>query len=188
MEGTPRHEGQGNATASGGLGGHSDRNSKGGRSERIASLGYEGQRPFISYVGTHPEDEEPDPDGLNQRTRMQLEDRAIEIIMGFEPQLRRTPAGNRGFDLYELDGNGQTNRWIEVKAMTGNLRSRPVGLSRAQFECARERGAGYWLYVVEHADDANKARVLRIQDPVAHARTFTFDYGWRQIARTDPPA
>jgi len=40
--------------------------------------------------------------------------------------------------------------------------------------------------VVEYATDAVKARVLRIQNPVGHARTFTFDRGWCQIAQTEP--
>lgn len=35
--------------------------------------------------------------------------------------------------------------------MTGSLEDRPTGPSRAQFECAQERGTAYWLYVVEHA-------------------------------------
>jgi len=39
---------------------------------------------------------------------------------------------------------------------------------------------------VERTTDAKQARILRIQDPVAHARTFTFDRGWAEIARTDP--
>jgi hypothetical protein len=71
--------------------------------------------------------------------------------------------------------------------MTGTLADRPVGLSRTQFDCARDRGAAYWLYVVEHATDPEQVRILRIQDPVAHARTFTFDRGWIEIARTEPP-
>jgi hypothetical protein len=66
------------------------------------------------------------------------------------------------------------------------LEDRPVGLSRPQFDCARERGAAYWLYVVEHATNPTRARVLRIQDPIALARTFTFDRGWAKIARIEP--
>ena len=71
--------------------------------------------------------------------------------------------------------------------MTGTLQDRPVGLSHTQFDCAREKGDAYWLYVVERATDPAQARVLRIQNPVGHARTFTFDHGWSGIARTDPP-
>lgn len=71
--------------------------------------------------------------------------------------------------------------------MTGSLDNRPVGLSHTQFDYARTKGDSYWLYVVEYATDAAKARVLRIQNPVGHARTFTFDKGWSQIARSEPP-
>ena len=118
---------------------------------------------------------------------MRIERQAIELIIGLETALRRTPDGNPGFDLYEVDSGGKPVRWVEVKSMTGNLEDRPVGLSRTQFEYARERGAAYWLYIVEHATDPAKARVLRIQDPFGQARTFTFDRGWGQIARTQLP-
>ena len=118
---------------------------------------------------------------------MQIEDQAISLIASIEPRLQRTPEGNPGFDLFETNSGGQQVRWVEVKSMTGSLESRPVGISRTQFDCARAKGDAYWLYVVEHATDAEKARVLRIQNPVGHARTFTFDKGWTQVARTEPP-
>lgn len=68
-----------------------------------------------------------------------------------------------------------------------NLEDRPVGLSHTKFDHAREKGNTYWLYVVEHATDPAKARILKIQNPAGLARTFTFDYGWSQIAVTDTP-
>jgi hypothetical protein len=144
--------------------------------------GQGGGRPFISYVGTHPDEDEPDPDGLDQATRMRIEELAIEQIVKLEPALNRTPGGNPGFDLYEKDSSGAAVRWVEVKSMTGTLADRPVGLSRTQFDCARERGPAYWLYVVEHAASPEKSRVLRIQNPAGCARTFTFDKGWEGIA------
>lgn len=185
--GAPRGGGQGNGGANGGSGGHTDRGGKGGGGQGKRLPGQVGGRPFISYVGTHPDVEEADPDGLDQAARMRIEDQAIELIISLEPTLCRTPEGNPGFDLYEVDSSGKQVRWVEVKSMTGSLEDRPVGLSRTQFDWARERSSAYWLYVVEHATDPGEARVLRIQDPVAHARTFTFDRGWNQIARTDPP-
>lgn len=166
-------------TGDGFLGGGSKGNG-GGQGKR--SPGHAGGRPFISYVGAHPGVEEGDPDALDQATRMQIEEQAIILILGSEPTLRRTPAGNRGFDLYEVDGEGKPVRWVEVKAMTGSLEDRPVGLSHAQFEYAQQHGSAYWLYVVEHATDPKTAKVLRIQNPFGQARTFTFDRGWRQIA------
>ena len=157
----------------------------GGQGKRTP--GHAGARPFISYVSTHPDDDGPDPDGLDEAARMHIEGRAIDLIIGLEPALRRTPEGNPGFDLFEADSGGRQMRWVEVKSMTGTLEDRPVGLSHTQFDCAREKGDAYWLYVVEHATDPAQARVLRIQNPVGHARTFTFDHGWSEIARTDPP-
>lgn len=188
--GTSRGGGQGNGGAHGGSGGHGATGGKGsgnGGGQGKRTPGHAGGRPFISYVGAHPDDDGPDPDGLDQAERMQIEGHAIDLIIGLEPALRRTPDGNPGFDLYEADSGGRQIRWVEVKSMTGNLEDRPVGLSRTQFECAREKGDAYWLYVVEHATDPAQARVLRIQNPFANARTFTFDHGWGEIARTEPP-
>jgi len=188
--GAPRGGGQGNSGPHGGSGGHpggggkSGGASSGGPGKRAP--GSAGGRPFISYLGTHPDDDEADPDGLDQATRMKIEDHAITLIISLEPGLQRTPEGNPGFDLFEANGGGQPVRWVEVKSMTGSLENRPVGLSRTQFDHAHAKGDAYWLYVVEHATDAEKARVLRIQNPVGHARTFTFDKGWSQIARTEP--
>ncbi|MBP5953412.1 sacsin N-terminal ATP-binding-like domain-containing protein [Pseudomonas sp. P42] len=200
--GTPDPDGGDGATGSGGHGNGwstgtgasrdgstnntSGRSGNGGSSQGKRSPGHAGGRPFISYIGAHPNDE-IDPDGLDQATRMKIEEQAITLIIRLEPTLLRTPQGNPGFDLYEAGRDGKEIRWVEVKSMTGSLENRPVGLSRRQFDFARERGAAYWLYVVEYATDPAKSQVLRIQNPVAHAQTFTFDHGWSQIAQTQPP-
>jgi len=188
--GTPRSNGQGNGGVNGGSGGHSASGGKGSGNGGVYSKrtpGQTGARPFISYVGAHPDDDSPDPDNLDQATRMKIEGHAIELIIRLEPKLCRSQDGNPGFDLFEVDSSGRQIRWIEVKSMTGSLRDRPVGLSHTQFDCAREKGDAYWLYVVEHATDSAQARVLRIQNPVAHTKTFTFDRGWSEIAQTGLP-
>lgn len=181
--------GQGNGGVHGGSVGHGASGGKGGNGGGHGKRrpGHAGGRPFISYVGAHPDDGGPDPDGLDQAERMQIEGHAIDLIIRLEPTLRRTPDGNPGFDLYESDSTGRQIRWVEVKSMTGSLEDRPVGLSCKQFDCAREKGNAYWLYVVEHSTDPAQARVLRIQNPVGQSRTFTFDRGWREIARTELP-
>ena len=150
---------------------------------RRTSGGAAGQR-FISYVGTHPDGEDSDPDGLDQAARMALEAKAIEFILSRETRWQRTPTHNPGFDLYKMGLDAQPKRWCEVKAMTGSLTDRPVGLSRTQFDCALEHGDAYWLYVVERAG-TDRARIVRIQDPAGNARTFTFDHGWLDIAELD---
>lgn len=187
--GTSRGGGSGNGGAHGGSDSHRTSGSKGGGNgggQGKRTPGHAGGRPFISYVGTHPGDDGPDPDGLDQEARMQIERRAIDLIIGLEPALRRTPEGNPGFDLFEADSGGRQTRWVEVKSMTGTLEDRPVGLSHTQFNYAREKGDAFWLYVVERATDPAQARVLRIQNPVGHARTFTFDQGWAAISEMEP--
>jgi hypothetical protein len=146
------------------------------------SPGSKGGRPFISYLGSHPDEEGADPDGLDQPKRMHLEAKAIDKILGLEPRLQRTADGNKGFDLYQADAAGNIVRWVEVKSMTGSLRDRPVGMSRAQFDLALEKREAFWLYIVEHASDTEAARVIKIQDPAGRARTFTFDSGWVSIS------
>jgi uncharacterized protein DUF3883 len=144
-----------------------------------------GGRPFISYVGVRPDEEDPSLDALDHQARMALEEKAITFILKSEPQLQRTPPFNEGYDLFEYGDDGKPARWIEVKAMSSSLHDRPVGLSRPQFECAREHGEAYWLYVVEHADDDGGRRIVRIQDPACKARTFTFDHGWLDVANVN---
>ena len=160
-----------------GLGGHT-------RRKRSMGVSAPGAAPFISYVAVDREDSEDDPDGLVYEERMKLEEAAIELIRGCEQAWQRTPAHNPGFDLFKVAPDGQPCSWCEVKAMKGGLQDRPVGLSRTQFECAQERGADYWLYVVERAGDED-ARIVRIQDPAGRARTFTFDKGWLDVAELD---
>src|SRR5690606_17921899 len=94
------------------------------------------------------------------------------------------PEGNPGFDLVETSGDGRVVRWVEVKSMTGGLEDRPVGVSHTQFDCARQHGESYWLYVVERVG-RDDARIVRIQDPAGKARTFTFDHGWLTVAESN---
>jgi len=157
----------------------SDGAQSGGRKNHSRSGG---GREFISYVGVRPDDLSDDPDGLTQQERMDLEENAIAHVLRFEPLLERTEVGNKGFDLVENDVAGEPQRWVEVKAMTGTLKDRPVVLSRAQMEHARRCGDQFWLYVVEYAADDDQARILKIQDPYGAAGSFTFDHGWTTIA------
>lgn len=112
---------------------------------------------------------------------MSLEAKAIDFIRKLEPTLQPTRAGNKGYDLFEPGPDGQPVRWVEVKAMTGGLEDRPVGISIDQFECAQEHGEAFWLYVVEHAA-SDSPRLVKIQDPAGLAQTFTFDRGWLNVA------
>jgi hypothetical protein len=148
------------------------------------------ERTFVSYVATHPEDDgdEDDPDGLSHEERLALEAKAINLIRDREPLLKPMPAGNKGFDLIETDADEEPERWVEVKAMKGTLEDRPVGLSSVQFEFARQHGEQFWLYVVERADDPDRARIIKIKDPAGKTGTFTFDKGWSSVAEMEAPS
>lgn len=138
-------------------------------------------RQFISYIGVHHSETEPDPDGLDQELRMALEEKAIVFIQELEPTLERTPKNNPGYDLIEKDETGQAIKWVEVKAMSGCLKDRSVGMSHTQFECAQTYRDAFWLYIVEHAG-TSEARIICVQNPAGRSSSFTFDHGWLSIA------
>ena len=115
------------------------------------------------------------------RNEKKTEEQAIKFILNQEPDWQRTKASNPGFDLYKPGDNGEQKYWCEVKAMTGSLDNRSVGLSHTQFDYARDKGDDYWLYIVEHTG-TDQANIIRIQNPAGRTRTFTFDHGWRSIA------
>ena len=141
-------------------------------------------RQFESYVSVVSEDGEKDPDGIEHSARMDLERSAIRRILDDEPELewQETPPNNPGFDLYRGATMDTATEWCEVKAMKGTLDDRPVGISRTQFEWADKHRDKYWLYVVERAGESDP-NIVRIQDPVGKAKTFTFDRGWRAVAK-----
>ena len=151
------------------------------------NAGYSGDvnhRQFISYVAVHQNNEETVLGESEYQERKKIEEQAIKFILNQEPDWQRTKASNPGFDLYKSGENGEHIYWCEVKAMTGSLDNRSVGLSYTQFEYARDKGGNYWLYIVEHTG-TDQAQIIRIQNPAGRTRTFTFDHGWRSIAAAD---
>ncbi|MCY4393232.1 MAG: DUF3883 domain-containing protein [Chloroflexi bacterium] len=141
---------------------------------------------FISYIAAQAESEnDPDPDGLSHERRMALERSALDYVVALESSLQRTPPNNPGFDLYETEESGTPVRWVEVKALSRDLRSRPATLTHTQFDYARAKGKAYWLYVVEHAG-TDRANLVKIADPAGRASTYTFDEGWRDVATALP--
>ena len=144
-------------------------------------------RKFISFVAVESDDEEEsDPDHLPHQERMNLEGKSIKLILEEEPELRRMPTNNPGFDLIQLGPDRQPVRWIEVKAMKATLDDHPVTLTRTQFERAQKIGEAYWLYVVENAAAPEYSNIVRIQNPAGKARRFTFDHGWRKVNEEIP--
>jgi len=103
-----------------------------------------------------------------------------ERAAGRHPEVM--PHENPGFDVLSRDGTGQVLRHIEVKSVSGAWGDMGVGLTRTQFEFARQHRDTFWLYVVEYAVDDQRARVLRIADPAGRADEFRFDDGWSAVS------
>ncbi|MGO8671322.1 MAG: protein NO VEIN domain-containing protein [Capsulimonadaceae bacterium] len=187
----------GNSSAShagGTRGGHGVGDTRPGGTETVPTHGRPagraagpgGSRSFYSYVGVRLDDEdEHDPDSLTCDERLALDQKATERVTAMEPTLQRTRHDNPGFDLFEPGPDGNPVKWVEVKAMSCTMRDRPATMSKRQFECAREHGEAFWLYVVEAAGSLENARVVKIRDPHGKARTFTFDHGWLSVANVD---
>ena len=118
----------------------------------------------------------PQPtDPTTHEERMEIEEKAIQLILVREPDWQRTPTNNPGYDLYKVDEQGQPILWCEVKSISDSLEARVVSLSSAQFEYAQKCGRAYWLYVVEYADDENKSCIISIQDPAQKVGKLTSD-------------
>jgi len=83
--------------------------------------GTPGSRPFISYVGVRPEDEKPDPDGLEHEERLRLEEQAIEFILTCESNLQRTTKNNPGFDLFSVCREPSLRKLRSVGIATGSM-------------------------------------------------------------------
>jgi hypothetical protein len=83
------------------------------------------------------------------------------------------------------DTAGNIVRRIEIKSTGSAWEDFSIAMSRTQLEENRERGAEFWLYVVENAEDDDAFRIHRIQDPWAQASKFAFDPGWQAVSEPD---
>lgn len=126
---------------------------------------------------------------LEQERRNLIGDAAEEFALAYEQKLgwkaKRMPINNPGFDIESVNPETGEARLIEVKGIDGAWGNRGVSISSIQFEKAIKTGAGYWLYVVEHAR-SNKPILHRINDPAQQIREYRFDEGWRSLDSQSP--
>ena len=180
QEGLPREQGKGGLGASGGGGERTGRG--GGRTPGSPRVG---RKRFESYIKVDHDEHDEHPDSPEYQRRIRLEEQAIDYILSRDPNLVRTPPNNPGFDLTEVDENGELIRWIEVKGMRRTLEDNLVIMTHTEFKHAQEYGDAYWLYIVENAGDESQAKLIAIRNPAGKARSFTFDKGWALVAE-DP--
>jgi hypothetical protein len=117
----------------------------------------------------------------------QIDQAGVNLVMRFEEKQNRhakqLPHDHEGYDIESTGKDGV--RYIEVKSIGGEWdKGRPASLTPAQLITAKRLQDSYWLYVVEYALDARKAKIYVIQNPYKHISQFLFDDGWRSIAFT----
>jgi hypothetical protein len=79
------------------------------------------------------------------------------------------------------------NLAFKFKSLSGDRDTRnAAGLTRAQFDTARQRGEQFWLCVVERAA-GDDYRIDRIQNPANRVNHYLFDDGWQALAETTAP-
>jgi hypothetical protein len=113
----------------------------------------------------------------------------IQRVLEYERSAGRTATEmaheNPGFDIESVDKSGALVRRIEVKSTAAEWSVMGVMLSQRQIDQAREDRELFWLYVVEYAEDDDKAEVYRIQDPASRISYLGFDGDWKVIAEPD---
>ena len=68
-----------------------------------------------------------------------------------------------GYDILSINPDG-TNRYIEVKATTGNVGDVDFYYTENEFEKAKEQGKDYYIYIVFEIKSKNP-KIWRIQNP-----------------------
>ena len=133
-----------------------------------------------TYVIADRPDDKP-KDGQTERDP--IDQIGVEKVMDFERRQGRFPKEmppfHEGYDVESRNAHGIIERYIEVKARSGNWDIQGVGLSRPQFKKGEALGDSYWLYVVERARQHDH-EIHRIQNPSLKANQFFFDDGWVQ--------
>lgn len=124
-----------------------------------------------------------DTDGTAHRSK--VDQAGITHVLDFERDCRRMPTEkdhyHKGYDIESLDEAG-SKRYIEVKSLSGDWGTRnAAGLTKPQFDAARELGDQFWLYVVERATSEN-FQIYCIQNPANRVNQYLFDDGWQVLA------
>lgn len=139
-----------------------------------------------SYVIKDPSNDPTKEDPRKTMHRQQVDRRGIEAVLEWEKDHNRFPelmAPNfKGYDIRSKDADGSIIRYIEVKSISGPWTIEGVGMSKSQFDKARQQHGRFWLYVVEHTN--SEPRIFQIQNPANLVDEYRFDDGWKSVAES----
>jgi hypothetical protein len=173
-----------------GVGGNDGgRSQPGGAVQKGGSHQHQGRlRTYVSY--TSDDGDGAQADAAAQAQRSAVDQAGVNRVVEYEQESGRLPEvkppKHPGYDIESRDTGDQILRYIEVKSLSGAWGRMGVGLSKPEFEKAREIGDCYWLYVVERAQEEDY-KIHRIQNPAWKANQFFYDDGWAVLAEEDQP-
>ena len=108
-------------------------------------------------------------------------ERSTNYLLSKSNNFEKAPINNKGFDILEIDSNGDIVRYIEVKTLTGVWGEGGVAVTESQLEFAQVYD-NWWLFVVENINTQN-THVHLFENPVQQANRYIFDHSWKQLAQ-----
>lgn len=139
------------------------------------------------YVGAKKEDDYSEKSEqqacsteIGDRGENYVLEHSISYLLSKSNKFDKAPTNNEGFDITEIDSNGEIVRYIEVKTLTGEWGEGGVGVTKPQMEFAQAYD-NWWLFVVENINTQN-TNVHVFKNPFQQANRFMFDGSWKQLA------
>lgn len=129
-----------------------------------------------TYVYDGPEEDEA------QVHAAEVDRQGMKYVMEYEQARGRSPEDishdyGAGYDIRST--NGDKERYIELKTISGPWGNRGVALSANQYGAARTYREKYWLYVIENLD--TEPVLHEIQNPFERVTSYTFDGSWKDL-------
>jgi uncharacterized protein DUF3883 len=138
-----------------------------------------------SYVVAEDPRQPKEPRETDSEERSAIDFAGIQRVMEFERTEGRHPTEmphhNPGYDIESRSEQGELERYIEVKSLSGNWDSHGAGVTPAQFKRAQKEEGLFWLYIVERAE-RDDFSIFAIQNPAGKVDQFLFDDGWKAVA------
>lgn len=107
-------------------------------------------------------------------------ERSTNYLLSKSNKFEKAPTNNKGYDIIEIDSNGDIVRYIKVKTLTGVWGEGGVSVTESQLEFAQVYD-NWWLFVVENINTQNTS-VHIFENPVQQANRYMFDHSWKQLA------
>lgn len=142
-----------------------------------------------SYVISNEKDlnsnEENNESKEQQQYRKELGNKAELCVLddlrakGYIAQ--RMPENNPGYDLVATNPSSGESFYVEVKGDSSRWSDKGVGISKRQYDEAVEKGASYYLAIVDNLSVAASSPIY-IKNPISYITEYRFDSGWSDLS------